>query len=239
MPRFFTENISDEQIVLTGEDAHHVSKVLRMKTGDELTVSDGKKYDYTCLIEAFSKDEVYLKIINKEENKTEPQVKIRLYQCLPKGDKFDFIVQKAVELGAVEIIPVISRFCVAKANKNDFEKKLVRYNKIAKEAAKQSQRGIIPTVSNIISFECAIKQVNGSESIIFYEGGGERVSQILDKDTKEVNAFVGSEGGFSLEEIELAKENGVETATLGKLILRCETAAVAGVTTILCAVNNM
>ncbi|MEG0691788.1 MAG: RsmE family RNA methyltransferase, partial [Oscillospiraceae bacterium] len=135
--------------------------------------------------------------------------------------------------------PVASKFCIAKADKESFHKKLLRYNKIALEAAKQSGRGIIPEVLSIISFREAVDTTKNTKAIIFYEGGGNRVCNLVDENSTEVSIFVGSEGGFCEDEIAMALANGIATATLGKLILRCETAPIAGVTLVLNSTHNM
>lgn len=242
MPRFFCDkaalNLAENHAIIEGDDAKHISKVLRMRIGDKVTINDKNGYDFDCEIEEIG-ESVSLKIISGQENSTEPSVKITLFQCLPKGDKLDFIIQKAVELGVYRIIPVQSSFCVARADSESFGKKLSRLNKIAFEAAKQCGRGIIPQVFNIISFRDAVQMSKNIPSIIFYEGGGERVSTLISQEEKEVNIFVGSEGGFSKEEIELAVENNIHMATLGKLILRCETAPIVGVTIVLNHTQNM
>ncbi len=238
MPRFFCDKIYENEAHITGDDAKHISKVLRMREGENLTINDMQGFNYDCEVLELG-EVIRLNIISKYKNETEPSVKITLYQCLPKGDKFDFIIQKAVELGVCRIVPVASKFCVAKADKATFDKKLLRYNKIALEAAKQSGRGIIPEVLSIITFRDAVLKAKDTNSIIFYERGGERVCNLVDEDCKEVSMFVGSEGGFSEDEIQFALENGISTATLGKLILRCETAPIVGVTLVLNSTKNM
>lgn len=244
MPRFFCNEIYENKAHITGADAKHISKVLRMRVGESVTINDMQGYDYDCEILQLG-ETVELNILKKYINQTEPTVKITLYQCLPKGDKFDFIIKKAVELGVCTIIPVSSKFCVAKADRNSFDKKLIRYNKIAFEAAKQCGRGIIPEVLKIISFREAVdrakqnSELSNNKSIIFYEGGGDRICNIIDEDVKELSIFVGSEGGFSQDEVLDAVSNGIIKATLGKLILRCETASISGVTLVLNATKNM
>lgn len=240
MPRFFCDNIINNKPVISGEDAKHISKVLRMRVGDVLTINDMQGFDYECEIEDIS-DIVSLNVVSKKKNQTEPTVKITLFQCLPKGDKLDFIIQKAVELGAYRIVPVTSKFCVAKADSEGFSKKLQRLNKIALEAAKQSGRGIIPEVLNILTFKEAVEiaKAECKRSLICYEGGGERIFDAVSVDDEQVFIFVGSEGGFSEEEIKLAAENGIIPVTLGKLILRCETAPIASITLVLNKTLNM
>lgn len=238
MPRFFCENITENQAFIEGEDAKHISKVLRCKAGDELTLCDTKGTDYLCRISELG-ETVVLDVLSSKPNETEPSVKITLYQALPKGDKLDFIVQKSTELGVFKIVPVMTEFCVAKADKTSFQKKQQRLNKIAREASKQSGRGIIPTVENIITFDEALKSLSGGNSIFCYEQGGEKISKAIDRDVKEVNVFVGSEGGFSKAEAEKLIQNGVSNVTLGRLILRCETAPIAAITLLLNATGDL
>lgn len=238
MPRFFCDTIYESEAHICGEDARHITKVLRMRVGETLVINDMQGFDYDCEVAEFG-DVVKLNIQRKYKNQTEPSVKITLYQCLPKGDKLDFIIQKAVELGVCRIVPVASKFCVAKVEEAVFAKKLVRYQKIALEAAKQSGRGIIPQVLPILSFREAVDRAKSTTAILFYEGGGERVCNLVDTGATEVSVFVGSEGGFCVDEVDFALANGVFAATLGKLILRCETAPIAGVTLVLTATQNM
>lgn len=231
MPRFFCENITSEKAVVEGGDAVHIAKALRMKVGDEVVLCDKKGYDYNCEITSIG-EVVEFKVISSEKNLTEPSVKVTLYQCLPKSDKFEFIIQKAVEMGATKIVPVQSEFCIARGDKKSFEKKLERYNSIAEAAAKQCGRGIIPTVAPIIDFKKAVENAQDELKLIFYEHGGEMVSSVVDSQ-KSISIFIGSEGGFSQNEVELAEKSGIKTATLGKLILRCETAPIAALALIM------
>ncbi|WMJ22190.1 RsmE family RNA methyltransferase [Paludicola sp. MB14-C6] len=238
MPRFFSNQIASNQIIITGEDAKHITKVLRMKMGEAITVNDKAGTDYECEIAEIG-EQVILNVLTKHKNETEPNVEIVLYQALPKSDKLDFIVQKAVELGVTKIVPMTTKFCIAKADEKSFEKKLIRYNKIVFEAAKQSGRGIIPLVENILSFEQAIQQGKDECSILYYEHGGEPTACIVNSNTSKVNIYVGSEGGFSEQEVIYAKEHGIRLGTLGKLILRCETAPIVGLSLVLNATNHM
>ena len=216
MPWFFTdEEVNGKKFNINGENARHISKSLRMKIGEKLTLISPSSMQYDCEIENISDGSV--------EN--EPNVKITLYQALPKGDKTEFIIQKCVELGVVKIVPTISARCVSRPDKKSLEKKLSRWQKIAKEAAQQSRRGIIPEISEAVSFKRAVENSKENErNIIFYELGGENVKNITEKDTKSIGIFIGSEGGFEKSEVDFALENGARAATLGKRILRAETA---------------
>lgn len=239
-PRFFTENIG-ETAVVTGDDAKHISTVLRMKTGEKAVICDNKGTDYLCRILSSDKSAIVLEIIDSQPNKAEANIKLRLFQCLPKSDKMDFIVQKATELGASEIIPVLSARCVSRPDEKSMEKKIIRYQKICDEAAKQCGRGIIPKVSSLITFADAVKSFDGSHNgIIFYECGGEKLKNIVSEfNGNIIDVFIGSEGGFEQGEIDAAVKAGIKTATLGERILRCETAPISAISILMNLTDNM
>ena len=239
MPRFFTDNITDNKAVISGDDAKHIVKVLRCRVGEKITICDLLGYDYECEIAELGEN-VVLNILSKAENKTEPTVKVHLFQALPKSDKMEMIIQKAVELGVCEITPVMTARCVSRPDDSKMSKKIARYNAVAKEAAKQSGRGIIPVVNSVLSYKEALeKMCESDKAIIFYENGGERVNNIIDKDIKSVSVIIGSEGGFEESEVNLAKEKGAFVATLGERILRCETAPLASLAIIMNITENM
>lgn len=238
MPRFFCDTVLEDTILLTGEDAVHLSRSLRVRVGEEVTVCDGKKTDYRCVVESVSPDTVALHIEETCENRAEPPQEITLYQALPKGDKLDFIVQKAVEMGAARIVPVQTRFCVAKSDAKSFEKKRVRLQKIALEAAKQSGRGIVPEVCGLLSFKEAAAQLAAEKGMVCYEHGGEPIGKLM-AEGAAASLFIGSEGGFAEEEIAVLNENGVRCASLGVRILRCETAPIAALALISHALGEM
>ena len=239
MPRFFCEYFSDNPVI-SGPDGKHIARSLRMKAGEQLTVCDTKGTDYDCQIEKIEDDTVFLKILSSKETLSEPTVKVTLFQCMPKGDKLDYVVQKAVELGVTEIVPVLSSRCVSRPDAKSYAKKRERLQKIADEAAKQSGRGICPKIHNMISFnECCSKLCDYQKSIVFYELGGEPLTRIIDKDIKNVAVLIGSEGGFSVDEIDLSLKSGAVAATLGKRILRTETAPIAALTGIMLLSGNM
>ena len=150
-PRFFTENISDTSAVLNAEDSRHVAQVLRMRPGDIAVICDGKGTDYLGELESAAGECVF-NIIESSPNEAEPAVRLRLFQAMPKGDKMDFIVQKAVECGACEIIPFISKRCVSRPDGKQLAKKTERWQRIAYEAAKQCGRGVIPRVGDTVQF---------------------------------------------------------------------------------------
>ena len=231
MPRFFVaaEAISGEEIHITGEDAKHIKTVLRSKVGEELTVSDGAGWDYSCVIAAFEGKEILCKITGRAKSLSEPKTKITLFQGLPKGDKMELIIQKCVELGVSEIVPVMTKRTVVKLDKKE-EKKIERWQKIAEAAAKQSGRGIIPQIGNVLSFPAAVQKASAAgHGLIPYELEQEKgirdfVGQ-FQGDTLSI--FIGPEGGFDEDEVKMAAEAGIMPVTLGKRILRTETAGMA------------
>ncbi|MFI3206274.1 MAG: 16S rRNA (uracil(1498)-N(3))-methyltransferase [Clostridia bacterium] len=236
MPRFFVNDIIGDTFLLDGENGRHASRSLRMKVGEKLTLCDGKGTDFFCEITEINSDEVSLRVNEKKENTAECPVKIYLYQCLPKADKMDLIVQKAVELGVYKIIPVISSRCIT-SYKGKEEKKIQRLNKISLEAAKQSGRGIVPEVSFPQSIVESVEKSCGKR-ILFYEKGGKSISEILETEEKEISVLIGPEGGFSEEEVEFARKNGFFIGTLGKRIVRTETAGLIAMSVLTYEVEN-
>ena len=239
MPRFLV-NVEDENnIIIEGDDARHIGRSLRMKLGDAITVTC-KGTDYNCTIKSISDEVVTLNLIDKHICKSEPSVKLILFQAIPKGDKFETILQKSIELGASEIVPVLTRRCVSRPTDKDFSKKLKRYEKISESASKQSGRGIIPKVHNMVTLDKAIDMMKSNDlNYILYENGGERFSAERLKDVKTIGVFIGSEGGFDLEEVEKVKSNGGVPIWLGERILRCETAPLSAITIIMHLTGNM
>lgn len=242
MPRFFVEskNIFDTYILICGNDARHIGRSLRMKLSDKITVCC-QNTDYECEIKSISDREVKAQIISKNKIMSEPDVSLTLFQAVPKSDKLDFIVQKAVELGASRIVPVLTRRCVAKYDAKSFEKKLLRLRRIAEEAAKQSGRGSIPEVCNIIDINSYYSSLNGFDlNLVCYEGGGKRFNDVKELGSaKNISLFIGSEGGFDKSEAEKAQENGAVLITLGNRILRCETAPVCAISIIMNLSGNI
>lgn len=240
MAWFFTEhNIIGEQYMLTGENAKHISKVLRMKKGEELTLVTPDGTQCSCEIFSINNDSVNVEIISKKPCENEPDVFVTLYQALPKSDKMDYIIQKCVELGISRIVPMISSRCVSRPDAKSLAKKRDRWQKIALQASMQSRRGIVPEVCPCISFNEALEQSKQNEkSIIFYEMGGESVKKILTENPKTIGMFIGSEGGFEQSEVDFAVESGATPATLGKRILRAETAPLTALSIIMYQTDN-
>ncbi len=235
MPRFFIranqirEQDGEQIITIVGDDAHHISRSLRMAVGEKIEVCDMQKYVYDCTLIAFTSDTVEARIDARQKIETEPKYEIKLYQALSKGDKMETIIQKSIECGACEIVPFSSERCVVRLDSKDKAKKLERYQKIAEGASKQSGRGIIPTVDKILTFDQMLEDAKKSDIVLFcYEGEETRsIKEVLKnaKIEKSIAVIIGSEGGFSLKEVEKAKENGFFLVGLGKRILRCETAS--------------
>ena len=239
MPRFFVESIGGNTVVIEGADATHIAKSLRMKKGEQITVCDTKGTDYLCEIISMG-NTVECNILSSEKSICEPDVNVTLYQAIPKSDKLDTIVQKAVELGVTRIVPVLTKRCISRPDKASMEKKCERLSKIAFEAAKQSQRGIIPKICSMVDFSQAVKSMSEDDiGIIFYEGGGERLNEIGLKPEQNISIMVGAEGGFGPDEVELAVKGGIIQAGLGPRILRCETAPLAALSIIMNLTKNM
>lgn len=235
MHRFYVEQdlIRDNYISIIGSDVNHIKNVLRLRQGDEIVICNGQGKDYYCIINEVSDNEVVAAIDAVKDTAAELKSRIALFQGLPKKDKFELIIQKAVELGAAEIIPVMTgRVVVKLEDKKKEEKKLQRWQAIAMEAAKQSGRGIIPAVRPVHSFFDAIKALSRMElALIPYEKATDIsiTRELLGKiaDYSRIGVFIGPEGGFEEEEIKLAMEHNIRPITLGRRILRTETAGLA------------
>ncbi len=236
MPRFFLQasNIANGIVTVMGDDAAHISRSLRMRVGEHITVCDMQKNEYDCELVAFSGDTVTAKVISSRKTDIEPPYTVKLYQALPKSDKLDTIIQKAVETGAHLIVPFESERCVVKADTDAKreEKKLERRRRIALEAAKQCGRGCIPDVALPMKYRAMLEDAAKCElKLFFYEGDGtESLRELLERKyskgsvPESISVVIGSEGGFSIAEVEAAKNMGFEICGLGKRILRCETA---------------
>ena len=258
MSKFFVEGhqIQNEMITILGEDVNHIANVLRLKKQDEIFVCDkDEAITYRAKIIDMSKEKVVCKIIEQVEETTESDVEVTIFQGLPKADKMEYIIQKATELGAKEIVPVAMKRCVVKLDQKDEVKKIARWQKIAEVAAKQSGRDRIPNVHRVIKLqemknliskfdlfwvayeeekEVTLKQVIVKEHMKRAEKNLQRLSkmQLGDKIEKEkiplkVGVVIGPEGGLEGEEVEELKASGAKVVTLGKRILRTETASLA------------
>lgn len=231
MHRFFVEEhqIEGTSIHITGQDAHHIKNVLRMRPKEEILISDGDKTEYTCYIEELLEEEVLAKVMFAKESGLELPSKIYLFQCLPKNDKMELIIQKAVELGACEIIPVAASRCVVKLDAKKEASKLKRWNGISESAAKQSKRMYIPEVTSVMKFSEALEYAQKIDvKLIPYElaKGMEATRECIGgiQPGQSVAIFIGPEGGFEESEVQMAMDAGFLPITLGKRILRTETA---------------
>ena len=227
MRRFFAETTSDN-VIISGSDAHHITDVLRLRENDEILVCGGDGFDCITRLTSLSKDEVLGTVIERKPSLAEPPVKVRLFQGLPKGDKLEYIIQKTVEIGVTEIVPVESKRCIVKIPANKAGAKTERWNKIAEAAAKQSGRGLIPVVAMPVSFREAVKAFTDCDlAIVCYELESElSLKQVLSENmqVKTINVFIGPEGGIDDDEIAALKSAGAKAVTLGRRILRTETA---------------
>lgn len=232
MYQFFVDpsQICDKTVIITGSDVNHIKNVLRMKVGEEIAVSngvDGK--EYRCGILQLLDDRIECELRFIKEDGVELPARVHLYQGLPKADKMELIIQKAVELGVYEIIPVETKRCVVKLDDKKAKQKVQRWQAIAEAAAKQSKRQVIPTVAEPMPFAQAIRQAAAMDvKLIPYElaEGMEKTKELIAgvKAEQDVAVFIGPEGGFEEAEIAAALKLGIEPITLGKRILRTETA---------------
>lgn len=235
MYHFFVEDgqIQGDVVRIEGGDVKHIKNVLRMKAGEELAVSNGvDRKEYRCRIEGLLADSVVCRVLAVEEADTELPARIFLFQGLPKGDKMELIVQKAVELGAYEIIPVAARRCVVKLDEKKAKSKTVRWQAVSEAAAKQSGRRIIPEVKSVMTMKEALAYTADMDvRLIPYERaeGMEKTRDIIRslKPGQDIAVFIGPEGGFEKDEVDLAAEAGICPVTMGKRILRTETAGLA------------
>lgn len=236
MQHFFVspQQVKEEKIYVEGSDVNHIKNVLRMKLGEKLTVNDGEGWQYLCEVESYEADMAVLHIVEKSKAETELASRIYLFQGLPKQDKMELIVQKAVELGAYQVIPVSTKRAVVKLDAKKAGKKVERWQQIAVSAAKQAGRGIVPTVGEVCTYAQALKMAEELDVVLIpYElaEGIEETKKIIAgiRPGQSVGVFIGPEGGFEEEEVKLAMETGAKPVTLGRRILRTET---AGLTTL-------
>lgn len=234
MYQFFVEpqqiDVEAKRVIITGSDVNHIKNVLRMKLGEEIAVSNGTDgREYRCGICTFTEDAVECELRFIKEEGTELPSKIYLFQGLPKADKMELIIQKAVELGAYEVIPVAMKRSVVKLDEKKAAAKVARWQGIAEAAAKQSKRGIIPRVTEVMSFGEAIAYSKRAQlRLVPYElaEGMDKMGELIRniRPGQDIAVFIGPEGGFDEAEIRAAMDDGMETVTLGRRILRTETA---------------
>ena len=239
MPRFFVDDVLGNTTHISGDDAKHIAKSLRMKVGDTITLCDRNSIEYDCEITEIDAA-IKLNVLSSKPCEREPKTKITLFQAMPKSDKMDFIVQKAVELGVDTIYPIITSRCISRPDPKKQVSKIARYNKVAIEAAKQCGRGKIPRVADFISYnDCLDLTENFDTSLLFYELGGEQINSLISEDEKDIAIIIGSEGGFSETEVSDAIKKGIKVASLGKIILRCETAPIVALSILMNITKNI
>lgn len=235
MQKFFVEEnqIKDNKIIITGTDVKHISNVLRMEKGEKIQICDKDTIkNYIVKIEDIETDKIITNIVEELQTSIESNVEIDLYQGLPKADKMELIIQKTTEIGIYKIIPIDMVRCVVKLDEKDAKKKIERWQKIAEGAAKQSKRDIIPQVENKIKLKEVIDKIKEYDIfIVAYEEETNRSLKTILRDIKnksnyKIGILVGPEGGIDSKEIEILKENGAKVVTLGKRILRTETAPI-------------
>ena len=236
MQHFFVtpSQVKEEWIYVEGSDVNHMKNVLRMRTGEDLMVSDGNNLQYRCAVERYEEELAVLKILEELPVDTELPSKIYLFQGLPKQDKMELIVQKSVELGVYQVIPVATKRAVVKLDAKKAARKVERWQQIAQSAAKQAGRGYIPEVADVMSYREALECASKLDVVLIpYElaEGMKETKSVIESiyPGQSIGIFIGPEGGFEKEEVEQALEYGAHAITLGKRILRTET---AGLTTL-------
>ena len=234
MYQFFVEphqiDLTSKRVTIQGPDVNHIKNVLRMKVGEELNVSNGMDgKEYRCAIAEYTEDSVLCELYFVKEDNVELPVEIWLFQGLPKAAKMEWIIQKTVELGVAHIVPMATRRCIVKLDDKKADAKIARWQEIAKAAAKQSKRGLIPTVHPVMPFKTAIEFVSDMDVRMIPYELAEDMQHTRDllakaKPGQRIAVFIGPEGGFEEAEIQTALSAGVEPVTLGRRILRTETA---------------
>ena len=237
MSRFFVDpsDYKPDFMVLTGENAAH-AKVLRLKNGEEVTVCDGAGRECICVVSDVSNHQISLVVKSQQEASTEAAVKVSVYMAFSKGDKLEHVIQKATELGAFEIVAFPSARCVSKPDDKSLSKKLERWQKIAASAAEQSGRGIIPEVVALRSYNEALERAAQADlGILFYENEQATTLHMALSagEFKTLSLLTGPEGGLESREVEQASEMGLKVCTLGKRILRCETAPLCALSAVM------
>ena len=241
MPRFFTNDIDPSCGVgqVTGEDARHIALSLRMRTGENVILSR-EGIDYACELTEINPELVTCRILSQAPCAAEADIRLHLFQAVPKGEKAEIIVQKSVELGVFDITFMLTERCISRPDDRSFSKKLNRYNRIALEAAKQSGRGIVPEVRGMVSLREAAAACKDYDSTVWcYEKGGVRMNSLGLAAGTDIGLLIGSEGGFSDGEAELLRGEGFTPVTLGTRIMRCETAPLAAAAVIMNLTGNL
>jgi len=239
MTRFFVapEELQPDFLVLTGENARH-AKVLRLKEGEEVLVCDGYGKECICTVSDVSPEQISLVVRKRQESETEATVRVSVYMAFPKADKLEHVIQKATELGAYEIVAFPSARCVSRPDDKSLSKKLERWQKIAASAAEQSGRGIVPQVLVLPSYKTALERAaQADKALLFYENERSTTLKMALQSGayQTVSLLTGPEGGLELSEVKQAEDAGLQVCTLGKRILRCETAPLCALSAVMYA----
>lgn len=242
MTRFFIspEELQLKQILLTGENANH-AKVLRLKAGEEVLICDGCGNECVCVVVQIGAKDVELEVRHRMESQSEAAVRVSVYVAFPKADKLEHVIQKATELGAYEIVAFPSSRCVSRPDEKSLGKKVERWQKIAASAAEQSGRGRIPRVLTLPSYAAALERAAQAEkAILFYENEQSTTLRMAleEGEAKTFSLLTGPEGGLDMKEVEQAEKAGLRICTLGKRILRCETAPLCALSAVMYAVGE-
>lgn len=242
MVRFFvtTEELRQDYPTLTGENAQH-AKVLRLKAGEEVLLCDGEGQEALCTVTDFGKDFCNVSVVERRESETEPSLRVSIYMAFPKSDKLEHVIQKATELGAYEIVTFPSARCISKPDNKSIQKKVERWQKIALSAAEQSGRGRIPQVVVLDSFSQALtRAAQADRALMFYEHEeATTLHMALSSGAfTTVSLLTGPEGGLEEKEVEQARHAGLQVCTLGRRILRCETAPLCALSAVMYAAGE-
>jgi 16S rRNA (uracil1498-N3)-methyltransferase len=236
MHRFFVSetDFENDNVTISGDVEHQITRVLRLKTGERITLLDNSGWEYLTEIEAIKRSEVRGKVIKREMGAAEPMLKLTLYQALLKSDKFEFVLQKGVELGVSYFAPFVSNRCIVRRPSDN---RLERWRNIIKEASEQSRRAILPGLNGVVSFKEACRTAEKPALILWEEEKSTGLASALKshefKKMKSISVFVGPEGSFTPTEIKLAEQNGIIPVGLGKRILRAETAGLVAISAIM------
>ena len=242
MTRFFVapEEMAADTLILTGENANH-ARVLRLKAGEQVLVCDGDGRECLCAVEEMGVKEVTLAVLERQDSESEAAVRVSVYMAFPKADKLEHVIQKATELGAYEIVAFPSARCISKPDEKSLGKKLERWQKIAASAAEQSGRGRIPRVLTLPSYAAALdRAMTADKAILFYENEQSTTLRMALEAgaAKSFAVLSGPEGGLEEKEVEQAAKAGLSICTLGKRILRCETAPLCGLSAVMYAAGE-
>ena len=236
-----SSDICDGQVIFSRDDSKHIALVLRMRDGETITVCDDTSHKHVCRISIVTKDRVTADILSTEYYSNQPTASVTVYAALSKGDRFDYLIQKCVECGVTNIVPFISDRCISRPSPNEFDKKRLRFQKIADEAVNQSQRSQRVIIDPIVGFtEAVLSAASHKTSLFLYENENKRsLSNLLSQsDGTDYSVFTGPEGGFTEDEVKYALDSGMNVVSIGPRILRCETAPVAALCAIMYYTGN-